>query len=106
MLYRLRDVLTVQLVTLAAMIDYAGKWNVSRGSALYYDAGGTLAQGLEEQFRFPVLGAGETKREIQQVTWKEGNSSILWRPVRPIPEEEECFERMWSRSRRDTCEEA
>lgn len=106
MLYRLRDVLTVQLVTLAAMIDYAGKWNVSRGSALYYDAGGTLAQGLEEQFRFSVLGAGETKREIQQVTWKEGNSSILWRPVRPIPEEEECFERMWSRSRRDTCEEA
>jgi len=100
-LYRLRDALTVQLAALGAMIDYAEKVKVSRGSALYYDETGNLQSGLEEMFRFSTTNMEETGRRIQQVEVKNGEIEISWRAVRPMPEDNDFFETVWKRYRED-----
>ncbi|MBQ6874871.1 MAG: FAD-binding protein, partial [Lachnospiraceae bacterium] len=100
-LYRLRDALTVQLAALGAMIDYAEKVKVSRGSALYYDKAGELQSGLEEMFRFSTTNMEKTGRRIQQVEVKNGELEISWRAVRPMPEDNDFFETVWKRYRED-----
>ena len=90
-LYRLRDTLLVQHSVLSAMADYFHKVGASRGSALYTDENGSAPAGMEGLFRFTVAKPDTTEDRIQQIT----PSGILWRPVRPIPEEDTVFETVW-----------
>ena len=94
-LYGLRDTLTVQLAALTAMIEYSESVGVSRGSALYTDENGKKAEGLEEIFRFNADGLEETKSVIQSVRLCGSDADIFRRAVRPIPEFESVFEKVW-----------
>ena len=86
-LYRLRDVLTVQYVTLSAMLDYCDTVGASRGSALYV---------REDGSRLPVAnGNAPCGDRIQMVRMENGECRITRRPVRPIPEADDCFESVW-----------
>ena len=97
--YQLRDTLVTQIVTLEAMLDYSSVAKVTRGSALYYDPKGEKPEGMEESFRF--TGNSKACAEMVQVgCWNDGKCEFRWRPVRPLPEENEAFETVW-RSYRD-----
>lgn len=85
--YLLRDTLTVQLVTLGAMLDYAKTVSQSRGSALYSDKNGNVNFAISD-----IVPGGE---RIQTVRLENNTPEITWRPVRPIPEESVSFESMW-----------
>ncbi len=96
MLFRLLDLLTAQYVYLSALDDCISRGGASRGSYLIYDPAGTLPKpGLEECFRC-VPGEGDTGH-IQEVTYDPRTETcrFLWRPVRPIPEENQWFETVW-----------
>jgi len=95
LLYNLRDTLTVQLVALVAMVDYAENVGVSRGSALYTDSKGEKADGLEEIFRFNVEGLEKTAGMIQTVELNGNEVVTSWRSVRPIPDFDSVFENVW-----------
>lgn len=94
-LYRFRDNLISRLVYLEAMADYIGRGGGSRGSALYTDQTGSLPHpSLPEKFRFREETGGSG--QIQQVRYHpETGCSFLWRPVRPLPREEDSFENIW-----------
>lgn len=93
--YRLRDTLISQQVYLAAMLDYIAAGGRSRGSALYTDPAGTkpLAQ-LPEAFccRLDEQGAQSL---VQEALYENGGCTFQWRPVRPLPEEDDFFENVW-----------
>ena len=95
LLYRLRDILTVQAATLTAMIDYAKTVGLSRGSALYSDEKGKVAPGLEEIFRFSADVEGKTAEKIQEVSFKDHGFKTLWRARRPMPQNDDFFENVW-----------
>jgi hypothetical protein len=98
--FRLRDMLITQIVYLGAMEDYIRRGGGSRGSALYSDPSGEKPYPqLPDTFSFK-LDDGGTGRMIQEVNWNNGNCSYSWRPVRPIPEDDDFFENVW-RSYRD-----
>ena len=97
-LYLLRDHLLVQEMMLRAMLDYSKVIRGTRGSALYSDAEGVLRQGLDEQFRFS-LDVTESHKMIQQIRKYKDSYEIIWRPVRPIPEEQDFFENIWRQYR-------
>ena len=94
-LYRLRDILTVQAATLTATIDYAKTVGLSRGSALYRDPKGQVAEGLEEIFRFTADLDRQTEEEIQHVFLCEEGFGTRWRVRRPLPQNEDFFENVW-----------
>ncbi len=96
--YQLQDLLTMQYVTLHAMVDFSNTVGNTRGSALYRTKNGTLREGLEEQFRF-LPDDGRAKDKIQQVYLTDDGCRILWRPVRPIPENDDVFETVWRKYR-------
>ena len=100
-LFRLREVLLCQQVYLQAMLDYLRHGGASRGSALYTDPTGKkpYAQ-LPDLFTFR-LDEGAHSGEVQEVLWQEGEAFFTWRPVRPIPEDDDFFENVW-RSYRET----
>ena len=86
--YRLRDALTVQRAMLAALQSYWDRYGASRGSAVYTPnppGAGPLAVTLAES------GRGE----IQQVAAERGGIAVSYRPVRPLPETDPCFENVW-----------
>jgi hypothetical protein len=93
--FRYRDALIGQYVHLSAMADYIEKGGKSRGSALYYDAAGDKPhEALDERFRF-VLDQGDLGRMVQEVTYRHGECVFEWRPVRPLPEDDDFFENVW-----------
>ena len=96
--YKLKDLLTVQYATLAAMIDFSRTVGTTRGSALYCDKAGDLRQGLEELFRFRLDATG-TNGSIQQVQLNGDKADITWRPVRPMPACDDFFENVWRQYR-------
>ncbi|MFV0399438.1 MAG: FAD-binding protein [Oscillospiraceae bacterium] len=99
--YRLYDILLCQKVYLEAMGDYVGKGGGSRGSALYTDPdGGKPMEELPEIFRF-LLEDGSMGAQLQEAAWKDGAVGFSWRPVHPIPEEDDFFENVWRRYRED-----
>ncbi len=107
-LFLIRDILTSQRVYLQAMADYLDHGGRSRGSVLYTDEAGTLPLDgpggveldLPEIFRFE-LEDGLTD-VIQEVAWDgQGDPSFDWRPVRPIPSDDEFFENVWRHYRDD-----
>lgn len=98
-LYRLRDMLVVQLAMLTSMMDFSENVGVSRGSALYYDKEGHLLPGMEEQFRFNDNGAASANGKIQMVSYTNTECLTKWREVRPIPEDGDFFENVWRQYR-------
>lgn len=92
--YKLKDILITQAAVLTAMADYADKIGSTRGSALYTDPEGMLRDGLEEVFRFNASDTEHTKH-IQEIYLEEGHFKTNWRPVRPLPEDEDFFENVW-----------
>ncbi|HET7724762.1 MAG TPA: FAD-binding protein [Propionibacteriaceae bacterium] len=107
-LFLIRDILTSQYVYLSAMADYLDHGGRSRGSVLYTDASGTLPLAAEngpeldlpEVFRFSLEdGLADV---IQETGLSSGGElSFAWRPVRPIPEDDEFFENVWRHYRDD-----
>ena len=92
--YQYRDALLCQMLYLSAMLDYAKVVGNTRGSALYFDPQGEKRLGLEEQFRF-VSAPGACADQIQQGKLDSDGCSFYWRPVRPIPENDDFFENVW-----------
>ena len=93
--YRLRDALTVQRAMLAALQSYWARYGASRGSAAYLPEppAGDVA------LTFNKCG----KDEIQEVSLTEGGFAVTYRPVRPLPVVDTCFENVW-REYRNTLE--
>ena len=87
--FKLRDILLTQ----AAVLTCAADMNISRGSAIYTDENGKLRQGLDELFRFSSKENNADK--IQQIKFINGSFEILWRDVRPLPDDNDFFENVW-----------
>lgn len=94
--FRLEEVLVCQRVYLEAMLDYACRSGKSRGSALYTNEKGEKAySSLPEEFRYE-LDDGEDRELVQEIIWSDSEVEVFWRKVRPIPEESNFFENVWS----------
>ena len=93
--------LLAQSAYLTAMEDYAAQGGKSRGSALYTDpAGDKPFAGLPDRFRF-VLDDGSRGHLVQELRRQDGDWTVRWREVRPIPEEDDFFENVWRAYRED-----
>lgn len=92
--YRYRDALICQLACLGAMADYIKQGGKSRGSALYRDPDGQLPQGLPELFRYR-LDDGSQGNLVQLARYGDGKFTYRWRPVRPLPQNDDFFENVW-----------
>lgn len=88
--FKLRDILLTQ----AAVLTCAADMNISRGSAIYTDENGKLRKGLDEIFRFSSAQTNAADR-IQQIKFDGDRFEILWRDVRPLPEDNDFFENVW-----------
>lgn len=56
---------------------------------------------LPDVFRF-ILDGGALDGETQEVDWNgEGVPQFAWRPVRPIPSDDDFFENVWRQFRED-----
>ena len=85
--YRLLDALTVQRAMLAALQSYWERYGASRGSAAY------LPEPPAGDFplRFDKCG----NDEIQETRLTDGGIAVTYRPVRPLPKIDTCFENVW-----------
>ncbi len=94
-LFRYRDILLTQQMVLCAMADYVQKGGNSRGAALYTDPKGEIPlESLPEICRFSL--ASESLGGLLQEAWYEKEEvRCSWRPVRPIPHEDDFFENVW-----------
>lgn len=92
--YKLKDVLISQYTCLTAMLDFAEKTTGTRGSALYCDKNGDLREGLDELFRFRSA-ENVLLDSVQEIAFTDGECRINWRPVRPLPENDDFFENVW-----------
>jgi len=117
--FLVRDILTTAYVYLAAMADFTAHGGRSRGSVLYTDPEGLLPVvgygpdaaaevDLPGVFRFRLDG-GALDGEIQEAAWSPperdgddpaGRAGLTWRPVRPIPEDDDFFENVWREFRK------
>ena len=79
---------------LTAMIDYAKTIGDTRGSALCFDEKGSLRAGLPALFRFAEED-GTSRDKVQETGWTGDGFACFWRPVRPLPEDEDFFENIW-----------
>ena len=113
-IFLVRDILTTAYVYLSAMADFTAHGGRSRGSVLYTDPSGSLPVvghgpdpaaelDLPEIFRFRLDG-GTLDGEIQEAAWlppagdgddPAGSAELSWRPVRPIPDDDDFFENVW-----------
>ncbi len=99
--YHYRDALVCQTVYLGAMADYLRRGGKSRGSALYRDAAGSRpSDALPERFTYR-LDRGERGDTVQLARYGEEGCTYAWRPVRPIPQEDDFFENVWRDYRAD-----
>ena len=94
--FRLRDQLISQYVYLGAMENYCKQNGKSRGSALYRDdAGERLFPSIPDIFPCSIDDGG-TEPLIQEVVLESGTPVYSWRTARPIPEDDDFFENVWS----------
>ncbi len=84
--FKYRDALLTSKALLFAILDYAEKFGVSRGSAVYTD----------------VLGKPDGHLEkIQEIYFDGKDFKAVWRDTRSIPESDGIFEKVWSEYRKD-----
>ncbi|OQB15587.1 MAG: succinate dehydrogenase flavoprotein subunit [Firmicutes bacterium ADurb.Bin193] len=99
--YQNRDLLITQYVYLSAIANYIEKGGGSRGSYLVYNKDGKLPiENLPEEFRF-TLDGGRLEKEIQEVSFSDGECRFEWNEVKPIPESDDWFENVWNAYMRD-----
>ena len=97
--FRFRDTLITQKCILESMVDYTAEKGKSRGSALYTDPEGKKPYpSLPDTFTY-TLDDGSKDTLIQEMTYSEGKCSFSWRPVRPLPADDDFFENVWRRYR-------
>ncbi len=90
-----RDIFITQLVYLSAIKDYIEKGGKSRGSYLIVDRNGDInIEAFKGKIKF-TLDDGKLKDLIQETEYKDKNIKCSWRPVNPIPEEDNWFEKVW-----------
>lgn len=95
-LYKLKSLLISQFVYLNAMRDYDEMMGISRGSYLIYNPKGMKPEKkLEECFR--NLNKVTDTSIIQEICYVEGEDfcQVVWRPVRPMLEDNTWFENIW-----------
>ncbi len=92
--YKLYDMLLTRLAVVCAMEDFAKNFEISRGSAIYYSKNGLLREGLEEEFRF-FPDDKSTHKLIQEISFEGTKENITYRDVRPIPQSNDVFEKVW-----------
>lgn len=93
--YRLRDLLASQKVYLTAMQNYIAVGGASRGSYLICDERGSKPlDALPELFRARTHGT-ELGGKVQEAVLEKDEVVCNWRPVRPIPPEDNWFEKVW-----------
>ncbi len=80
--YKYYDALLTSTAVLFAIEDYWQKTVFTRGSAVYINA---------DAMKEPV----NPEDKIQSISYKNGEFSVKWRPVRPIPENDGFFENVW-----------
>lgn len=101
MYYRMRDLLLSQKIYLTAIADYISRGMGSRGSYLIYDAMGKKPlEALPEEFRFS-LEEQDAAGQIQEISYHNGECTVNWRQVRPIPSEDCWFEKVWREYRKE-----
>ena len=99
--FRNRDILLTQYVYLCAIREYILRGGGSRGSYLVRDENGKLPfLSLPEEFRFS-LDDGELLGSVCEIaldaeTWE---CQCDWKPVRPIPSDDNWFENVWAEYR-------
>ena len=105
--HRLRETLICQRVYVEAMLNYLEQGGKSRGSAMYIDPEGNEIANLPNHYRF-LLDSGEHGSLVQEICWKDRECQIDWRPIRPMPDEDESFEVVWKayRERKTAAQEA
>lgn len=99
-----RDILITQFVYLNAIASFIKKGSTSRGSYLVLSDDGILpVNKLGDEFRY----LPDNKALLNQVceielSNEEGvyKCTTEWKPVRPIPEEDNWFENVWNEFRR------
>ena len=92
--YRLLDALTVQRAMLAALQSYWRRYGASRGSAAYLPE----PPAGDVELTFAACG----KDEIQEARLTDGGVAVSYRPVRPLPKTDPCFENVWRAYRERT----
>lgn len=81
---------------LAAMLHAVQEGVASRGSYLVADQeGGVFPAALPEKRFCYRLDDGGHDGQVQQGVWNGGAPNFVFRPVRPIPEGDRWFERVW-----------
>lgn len=99
--FKLRDNLIAQKCYASAMLDYAEQGGKSRGSALYHDGKGLKPYAfLPNTFTF-LIDDGSKDSLIQETNFRNGECSFSWRPVRPVPQDDDFFENVWREFRKD-----
>ena len=92
--FKLYDMLYSRLAVVCAMEDFKDKCSTSRGSAIYYSPKGDLRCGLEEEFRF-VPDDKSSHKKVQEIYFEGIIPNITYRDVRPVPETNDVFEKVW-----------
>ena len=87
-LLRFRDTLVTRLVLLGAMRHYAENGGQSRGGAVYVRKDALLNESCEET-RFPFCD------RIQVASYANSKTVFAFRPVKPIPKNDDFFENVW-----------
>lgn len=99
--YQNYDLLLTQYVYLSAINDYIEKGGKSRGSYLVKDSDGNLPLAkLAEEFRFSISDGSLTDK-VQHISYNDGKCDFIWKPVKPIPEEDSWFENVWNKYMKD-----
>lgn len=94
-----RDILITQLVYLSAIQDYLHQGGPSRGSYLVHDQKGELPlEGFADAFRFRVSEGALQDRvcEVFLNTTDGYHCNTEWKKTRPIPSEDNWFEKVWN----------
>jgi succinate dehydrogenase/fumarate reductase flavoprotein subunit len=101
--FRNRDMLITQFVYLNAIREFIEKGGKSRGSYLIQDNEGKLPlKNLPDAFKFS-LDSGELLKRVCEVRFSMEDGipecDFEWKGVRPIPKEENWFEKVWNEFR-------
>ena len=95
LLYRVRSLAVSQYMYFSTICDYISRGGRSRGSYLIADEHGMqVSELLGEAFRYQ-LDDGAWNDRIQEVCLKDGKCVCSWRSVRPVPDPDTWFERVW-----------
>jgi len=98
--FKYYDSLITQITFLKAMEAYAEKTEYSRGSCLMTNKEGILPlEKLDEVFRYKYQDRTLFDK-ICEITYHDGDCTVDWVKVRPLPTEDNWFEVVWKKYRK------